>query len=791
MPRRLAWFLTWAALVVVPGHLHAQLQQGTIIGSVLAPDGQPADSATVILLDPLGSPLARVTAPGGRFTFASVAPGTYSIRAEAPSLAATIQQVTVTSALPVRVELRLSAIASEQVDVRAREAQPGSTTTRVTLGGDAVRRAPARLRSRGLQDAVATVPGWSTEDNGLLHVRGVDDGFLYVIDGVPVYERLDGLFGIAPDPAMVDSVNVVTGYIPPEFGWKAGGVIEVRGASRTDGRWTGAVDLIAGADDTRDISVVSGGPAGEHTSFTVGVARQSSSRFLDPVHPDNLHNSGNAWSGGGQLAVSASPADLVTAVAGFGRSAFGVPHGAAQEAAGQDQRQRLRQSWQSLSWQRSWSTNTVSQVAAYHRAGSSRLLPSPADVPLFTDADRTLRRAGVLAGVSYQRGRHLFKAGGEASWLRLREDFTFAVTDPDHGDGADLSDEALEHTIDDPFEFRGTARPSLFSLYGQESIRVSGALTIDAGLRVDWSRLLIRASQVSPRLGAAWFIRGPETTIRGSFGRFLQPPQPENLLLASSDAAWELSPFRTETGGGAALKPERQSLVELGFDQPIARRLRLDVAIWRRWLKDVADPNVFFGTTILFPNSVAEGRAAGIDVRLEVPRRRGWSGYLSYANSRVVQYGPIDGGLFLEDEVIEIGPGTPFTPDHDQRNVGAFGVSHDDETRGFWASMTGRYESGTPLEVDEEEIDELLDRPGAELVDVERGRVKPRSVFDVAASKRVWRRGAVDVSLRVSLLNLTGRRWAYNFGNPFSGTHFGPGRTLQVGARVVFDDVRR
>ena len=31
-------------------------------------------------------------------------------------------------------------------------------------------------------------------------------------------------------------------------------------------------------------------------------------------------------------------------------------------------------------------------------------------------------------------------------------------------------------------------------------------------------------------------------------------------------------------------------------------------------------------------------------------------------------------------------------------------------------------------------------------------------------------------------LNLAGERWAYNFGNPLSGTHFGPGRTFQVRA---------
>jgi hypothetical protein len=58
-----------------------------------------------------------------------------------------------------------------------------------------VRRAPIRISSRGLQDAVATTPGWSTEDNGLMHARGVDDGFLYVVDGVPMYERMDSAHG--------------------------------------------------------------------------------------------------------------------------------------------------------------------------------------------------------------------------------------------------------------------------------------------------------------------------------------------------------------------------------------------------------------------------------------------------------------------------------------------------------------------------------------------------------------------------------------------------------------------
>ena len=214
--------------------------------------------------------------------------------------------------------------------------------------------------------------------------------------------------------------------------------------------------------------------------------------------------------------------------------------------------------------------------------------------------------------------------------------------------------------------------------------------------------------------------------------------------------------------------------------------MRLDVSYWRRRVENAGDPNVLFGTTIVVPNSIARGKADGVDVRVELPRRRGTSAYLSYTNARVVQFGPVTGGLFLEDEVIEIADGTEFTPDHDQRHVAAFGVGYDHPHSGFWVSFSGRYESGTPLEVEVDELDELLERPGSDLVNFETGRVKSRRLFDALAGLRVFRSGGRELSLRGAILNLAGERFAYNFGNPFSGTHFGPGRTFQIGIQIRF-----
>jgi hypothetical protein len=772
-------------LCLLSSVLSAQLQQGTIFGSVVGPNGAVIDRAAITLTDQLGNVVTSVTASNGEFTIAHVAPGSYSLQADAPPFRVTVHELTVPDALPVTVQLRLSAVLSEQVLVSDEGSPAASPATRVTLAGDAVRRAPIRISSRGLQDAIATTPGFATEDNGLLHARGVDDGFLFVVDGVPMYERMDSLHGVAPDPEMVDSITVLTGHVPPEFGFKSGGVIEVRTSSLKSDSWLGSVQAGTGSDATRQGSTVFGGPLSRSTAATFGLSGQRSARFLDPVHPDNLHNDGSVVNATAEFDWTVSSSSTLAVLGGVGLSSFDVPHNEEQEDAGQDQHQRNRQTWQTASWQRAWSGSTVSQIAGYHRSGSAELIGSRYDTPLSTNAERTLRRTGALASVTHHRGRHVMKAGFEAARLSLGEEFSFFVTDRAEGAETELSDGALAHQANNPFVFRGAAQPILFAVYFQDSIRFGPGLTVDLGVRADRSRMLVAASQLSPRLGAAYRVPRTATVFRGSLDRFFQPPQAENLLLGSSEEARELSPFVDQSaGGGDELDPERQWATELGVTQGLPHGVRMDVAYWRRRVENAADPNVLFGTTIVFPNSVAHGRAEGIDLRLELPRRGGLSAYLSFTNSRVVQVGPLTGGLFIEDDVIEIADGTAFTPDHDQRNAGSFGFSYDHPQSGFWASLTSRYESGTPLEVDEDELDELMERPGSERVDFERGRVRPRLLFDILGGTSLFRSGGYAISVRAAVLNVTGKRFAYNFGNPFSGTHFGPGRTLQLGLEV-------
>ena len=200
--------------------------------------------------------------------------------------------ITVADGLPASVTLRLPPAFRDAVVVDATARRHRSRRARRSAPNRLPGRRFGRAASR-LQDVVATLPGWATEDNGLLHSRGVDDGFLYVVDGVPVYERLDQTSGFAPDASTIDALTVVTGYVPPEFGYKAGGVIDVR-TRAASARGAGFAETGVGSDAAADGDGIGRRRDGGGATLWLQASGQRLSRFLDPVHPDNLHNDGGS-----------------------------------------------------------------------------------------------------------------------------------------------------------------------------------------------------------------------------------------------------------------------------------------------------------------------------------------------------------------------------------------------------------------------------------------------------------------------------------------------------------------
>ncbi len=767
-----------------PGLCLGQNQTGTLLGNVADQNGAALPAANVQLINRRSGYRAGIAADRyGSFAFHNVPFADYELSVSSYGFSDYKSSVAVRSNVPIHVNVGLavgSAAAEVTVDYLA---DKDKTQTETQISAERIQDFPAARRTRALSGVVATTSGITTQNNALMHVRGVDDGILYVVDGVPITDRVDLMTASGSDIGDVRSVQVITGNFPAEFGGRSGAVVIVQANSAIDeklsGEFTAGVGNLATSDIAGQIATAWGQKFG---IFASGAAARSD-RYLDAIDERNFNDHGHRRNLAFRADWQPREADAVFFNLGISGARIDVPNDEIQQLAFQRQRQHFDDDNQAFSWQHIVSGDVVTNLVLFRRRAEARLFPSEFDTPITATQDRRQTREGALGSLSIFKHGHAFKGGFEATHLSLREFFSFSVTDDELAEERGVSEEARAFTPTDPFVFAGQRTGRYLAGYVQDQFTAFKRLAISIGVRFEHSNLPATDNQLSPRSGIAYYIPRTGTTLRASFNRLFQPPQIENLLLSDSEEARVLSPFAAGGEGGARVRAERVSAYEVGATQNIAGVARLDVAYWRRDFRNFDDPNTFFNTTIVFPNSVAKGFARGTDVRLDILERRGFSGYASWTNSRILQTGPINGGLFLTDEFIEIGPGTRFIPDHDQRNVASFAVMYNSKERRWFGTFGGRHESGVIIEADDDRIIELMQMPGADLVNFDRGRVRPWTIFNLQAGWHLSRNEKHAVRLEANVENIFNKRFAYNFGSPFEGTHFGHPRL--IGARMT------
>ena len=774
----------------------AQIRVGTVHGSVYDATGAMIDGVAVTLEDPISGYLeSRVSAADGDFVFNNVPFNTYTLRADRSGFQTFSQTVLVRSNVSVRlsITLKLKSVRTGITVVTTPElVEKDSSSMHVTLDESFIEKQAGATPSRGLQSLIATLPGWFSEDSGLLHVRGADDEILYVLDGMPLIDRVDPRFSSPLSPEMVRSMEVITGNIPAEYGDRLGAVVALQPKSGFGVPLFGSMQLAAGNFNNGEIAAEAGGKLGKQLGFYLGSSASQSHRFLDPVDRRNLNNIGGTAELNARFDWHPTDRDVFLFHVWNGGSNFRVPNDDEQERKLNRQSVRLRNDSQWANWQHTWSLQTVTDLALYHHAFSSRLLSTPRDNPFLADQDRRHAREGLIGNLSHQRHGHTIKVGLEGNRATPREFFSYAVTDDDDAENLGFTPFARSFVPGNPFIFRDHKTFGQASGYIQDSFSPFKNLTLSGGLRCDYVHQLVSSKQLSPRMGGVYYISRTRTALRASFNRLFNPPPVENHLVSASPQARLLSPLAPQGGGYTAIKPETVSAYEVGFSQDVRGWFKLDSNLYWRRFRNFDDPNLFFATTIIFPNSVARGAAHGLEARLDLPERHGWSGYFSYVNQNIYQIGPINGGLFLTTDLLRFGPGVRFIPDHDQRNSGSLGVTYRHRRSGAWATFFGHYESGTPLEIGPDEIPSLrrqLSRQGVSLedvLDISSQRVKPRALLALSVGLDLLRNERVSVSTQFDIQNLTNQLFVYNFGNPFSGTHFGYPRLYSGRLKFTF-----
>lgn len=756
---------------------------GTVQGTVTDPTGAVIPNATVTIDSAIsGYSQTTHTDNNGFYRFNNVPYQVFTVHAEAKGFSHSDSRGELRSNVPLMANFQLQVEQGTQ-DVTVTEEAPLLETTSASTHHDLdyiqLQKSPVIGTGRGVEALVQTAPGVVQDDNGRMHPRGSESQVQYVVDGVPITENLSAAFSSSLDASSLRSAEVITGNVPAEYGSKLGAVITVNTKSGLEMPWSGSIALGGASFDSSDI----GGEFGGHTQ-TFGVYLNSSAsmsdRYLDPPEIQNFHNHGGNARLFGKFDWNLGAKDMLHVNLSANGSNVDVPNRLDQELAGQSEKQQLRDDSQSITWNHVLNDQTVTDLVLYRRSNTARLLdPGFTAVPFFATQARRQRNEGVRANLSYSPPRNTLKVGIQYNRTPLRESFTIAATDP-----AILSDPfnpASVFPLSAPFQFRDRRTGQEFAAYVQDRITVFEGFTADAGIRFDHYDIVSSADEWSPRVGLAYHLKRSGTVFRGSFNRLFQTPPTENLLLSSSNAGAVFSPIGSLTGV-RAVPPEKTNYYEYGLQQQIGRFLRLDLARYVKNIRNFSDKDQLLDTPIIFPVAIARGDIRGFEARLDLVPFHGFTGYLSYANSRATATTPIVGGLFLDEASSALlVPGNQFAADHDQRNTGAFGVTYSHKAA--WLNFSGRHDSGVPADVDPA-IVPTLDPIIASHLDTVRGRVKPRTIFDVATGVDLWKEKTIPISLQFSVSNVADTFYLYNFESVFSGTHIG--RPREFAGRVVF-----
>src|ERR1700754_2464836 len=129
----------------------------------------------------------------------------------APSFAQQIESVTVTAerlaaarnGIQTQTGASTYTITAQQIEV-----QPGGENT-------------------ALNQVILQAPGVAQDSFGQLHVRGEHNGLQYRLNGIILPEGIS-VFGQTLDPRLAESVKLIDGALPAEYGNETGGIIDMQ-----------------------------------------------------------------------------------------------------------------------------------------------------------------------------------------------------------------------------------------------------------------------------------------------------------------------------------------------------------------------------------------------------------------------------------------------------------------------------------------------------------------------------------------------------------------------------------
>ena len=698
---------------------------GTLKGMVTDVTNAPVPSASVVLSNPMtGYARHAQTSGDGGFLINNIPPNKYLLEVSTTGFEPYRSDVTVQSAVPLAVAIRLELSGRQEsltVVGTAEAILETKTAASNTVDHHLLSALPAISADSGLNDSITyTTPGVAADSNGFFHPLGDHAQVSYVIDGQPITDQRNKVFSTSIPANAIQSMEVVSGSPAAEYGDKTSLVINATTRSGLGQKPTGSFLASYG----------SFGSVGEESTLGLGGAKwgnflavnaERTGRFLDSPEFWPMHNTGNTGTIFDHIDYQPGGKHSFHLNAMAARNWLQIPTTYDQPL--QDQRQKVVSFNVAPGYQYAMNSRSLVTVNTYVRRDQVDYYPSRDvfdDTPATLGQSRSLMNYGLHSDLSRVDGRHNWKAGFNAMQTRLDEQFGLGITDPTYnapchdagtqtgapgftspaqceGAGLQPNPDFLEGML--PYDltrggklyrFAGRANVNQLGLFGQDTMTL-GHWTFSLGLRYDSYHGLTQGGGFQPRGAFSYLIEPTKTVIRGGYSHTIETPVNENLVVSSSTGPGGLASNLLQ--GSAEQQPialGRRNQYDAGIQQSLGKWILVDVSYFRKYTRNAYDFDALFNTPITLPISWRQSKLDGVSARISSIEMHGLRVYATMGHANARFFGPENGGVIFNSN-LSVGA---YRQDHDQVYQQNVNLRYQPRKNGWWGDFMWRYDSG-------------------------------------------------------------------------------------------------
>jgi Carboxypeptidase regulatory-like domain/TonB-dependent Receptor Plug Domain len=742
--------------------LAAQAQSGNagaVHGTVTDPTGAVIPKATVHLSNQVsGFERTATTDATGQFQFANVPFNPYRMSISANGFAPTSQNVEIRSSVGTTLTLVLQIAGNTQtVTVESEGPQVEDTSTYHTdVDRDMFTKVPLESVSSGLSALVTqTVPGVSADSNGLFHGLGDHASNSFQVDGQNETDQQSKVFSNQIPSNSIQSIEVISGAPPAEYGDKTSLVIVAttrsgQGVTTPTGSAYASYGSFGSATGGFDLSY-----GGKKWGNFFEVDGLNTGRFLDAPEFSVFHDKGNEENFFDRVDYSLSQADSIHLDLNYSRSWFETPNtydnlnvlnvtagGASANptfgnVGNADQHSKINTLNISPTYTRIISNNSVFNLGAFVRRDGYDYDPSanpladlgPSNLQTSSISQyRTLTNAGVHADYSYVKGINNLKVGAQYEQTFLHEGDNLGVVESTYNSpcvssvtgtplpGYSSPSACTGAAVPNPnylsvlapydltrggteYNYLGHTDVKELALYIEDEIK-AGNWDFNLGVREDVYNGLTDANQTEPRVGIAYNIK-PTGTVAGiSYARTLETPFNENLVLSSDGCANAvLAPLLLcNSGVSSTMAPGYRNEFHASLQQAIGKNVVFSGEYIWKYTHNAFDFSVLGNTPITFPIDWHNSKIPGYAMHVEVPNYHNFSAYTVMSSVAARFFPPQVAGAGATSGATQ-GTVYPFRIDHDEKfnqtTHVQYTLSHDGSwANGLWGGFNWRYDSG-------------------------------------------------------------------------------------------------